>query len=65
MTEITLTDFRIIFGTVLGLTVFGVLMTTDEGPQSLVTTMGGVIAFLVALFLVGLLFLYLQRQSAW
>ncbi|EFW93751.1 hypothetical protein ZOD2009_01370 [Haladaptatus paucihalophilus DX253] len=65
MTEITLTDLRIIFGTALGLTVFGILMTTGEGPQSLITTMGGIIAFLVALFLVGLLFLYLQRRSAW
>lgn len=65
MTEITLTDFRIILGTALCLTVFGTFMTTAEDPQSLIATLGGVIALLVAFFLVGLLFLYLQRQSAW
>ncbi|MFH5799498.1 hypothetical protein [Haladaptatus sp. CMAA 1911] len=65
MTELTLTDFRIMFGTALCLTLFGTFMTTAEGPQSLITTVSGVIAFLGAFFLVGLLYLFLQRQEAW
>nr|WP_256486484.1 MULTISPECIES: hypothetical protein [unclassified Haladaptatus] len=65
VTELTLADFRTVFGLVLLLMVFEWLMTGDGELQTLATSIGGTIVFLAAFFIVGLLFLYLQRQDAW
>jgi len=65
MTELTVADFRTIFGLALLLTLFGWLLTGDSGFKSLVTTVGGTIGLLAAFLVVGLLYLHLQRQDAW
>ncbi|WP_231185832.1 hypothetical protein [Haladaptatus sp. DYF46] len=68
MTEITLADLRKVFATAILLVVVQWVVRSGGDLHAIVPTFGGLIGFVgffAALFLVGLLFLYLQRQSAW
>ncbi|WP_435155714.1 hypothetical protein [Haladaptatus sp. DFWS20] len=65
MTEITMADLRTNFGIAFLIAVFDWVVTTGGKIGNFVTVVGGLIVFLAAFFVVGLLFLFLQRQNAW
>jgi heme/copper-type cytochrome/quinol oxidase subunit 4 len=65
MTEIGMADLRKAFVIALLLTVIQQIVTSGGDIRAIIPTLGGFIVFFAALFVVGLLFLHLQRQSAW
>lgn len=64
MTELTMADLRKVFPIALLLTVLQWLVTSGD-IHDIVPTVAGFIAVFAAFFVVGVLFLLLQRQAAW
>ncbi|GAA0224551.1 hypothetical protein ACFFQF_09670 [Haladaptatus pallidirubidus] len=65
MTELTMADFRKVFPIAILLTIVQWVATSGGDLHAIVPTLAGFIAIFAAFFVVGLLFLFLQRQAPW
>ncbi|SIR51710.1 hypothetical protein SAMN05421858_2603 [Haladaptatus litoreus] len=64
MTELTMADLRKVFAIAILLTIVQWVVTSGD-LHAIAPTLVGFIAIFAALFVVGLLFFFLQRQAPW